>query len=197
VILRIILSIALVTLMLSCGSNEPDFCETVDCLNGGECNGVSCDCPPGFDGTDCSNQKDPSTIEILSVILNDFDTLDIEGKEWDENPDQIFPALPDTNLPDVYFSLSNANGIVYSNQANVLNASPGVDTELKILGGELLLEDWDIEHKITLLDLDRNGGVDLMDQLLFTPLDTLVPFPDSLIVTNDTTKFTILLDYKF
>lgn len=197
--MRLIFTIALLSLFASCGSDEPPqtFCDFVECLNGGECNGVSCDCPLGYEGIDCALQINPTTIEITGITLHDFDVLDIEGNEWDSKPEDIFPALPDTSFPDVFFSLSNNTGVIYSNQANVLNAEPGMDTELKILGGELILMDWDIEHKITLLDLDRNGAIDLMDQVTFYPYNSTNNFPESVEVSNASTSFTVHLSYNF
>jgi len=198
-ILRNFIFISLFSFLLSCGSEEPpkDFCDFVTCLNGGECNGFSCDCPEGFEGIDCAIQIEPSFLEITEIILNEFPDKTDEGLAWDADSTEYFPAFEDNPFPDVYFVLSNLNGIIYQRTASILNVEPGMEPSLRMVEGPLRIEELYLEHKISLLDFDAAGNMDLMDQVTFFPYETDNSFPESIEVSNGITKFTLFLNYNY
>lgn len=50
------LAVALVFGVQSCKKDDPDPCENVTCLNGGSCDDGSCNCPDGYNGSQCENE---------------------------------------------------------------------------------------------------------------------------------------------
>ena len=81
----------IILLILGC---KKDPCESVICVNGGDCLHGSCYCPTGYYGSDCSQQFTPLKIIIDSLIITNFPLYDSSGIPWDTSthPD-IFPEI--------------------------------------------------------------------------------------------------------
>jgi len=184
---------------LSCGTEEPpkDFCDFVTCLNGGECNGFSCDCPEGFEGIDCAIQINPRFVVIQEIILNQFPDKNIDGLNWDADTSEYFPNFEDNPFPDIYFALSNPNGVIYQKIPNILNVEPGMEPSLRMVDGPIELGEIYLEHKISVLDYDFPGATQLMDQVTFVPYFSDNGFPESIEISMGETRITLLVSYLY
>jgi len=186
-------------MICSCGSEVPpkNFCDFVECLNGATCDGEACQCPLGYEGIDCAFQKDPKKIEIKAVTISDFSATNINGEEWDHDPEELFPAFPDNGFPDIYIIVSNSTGIIYNKtNPNVLNVEPGMDVSLQ-LANNILITDINSPHKISIMDFDKGGSSQLIELVTFDPYVSDNGFPAEIEIENNGVSLNLTCNYSF
>jgi len=85
-------------LLAGCSKNNADPCENVSCLNGGTCANGTCNCPEGFTGSDCSQEKTPTSMVIKSITVTKFSKTTSNGAGWDltSGPDLTFVLVNKT-----------------------------------------------------------------------------------------------------
>ena len=82
----------LIIILLTFGCKK-DPCESVICVNGGDCLHGSCYCPTGYYGSDCSQQFTPLKIIIDSLIITKFPFNDSTGASWDQDASPYSPDI--------------------------------------------------------------------------------------------------------
>ena len=94
-----------VFLWLGCEKEETDPCAEIVCLNDGFCANGLCNCPDGYGGSDCSQQVEPESVDLLTIRLITWPLLAPSGGGWDSNsgPD-IFIRILDDNGNEIYES---------------------------------------------------------------------------------------------
>ncbi len=173
-----------------------DPCADVVCLNGGNCvNGV-CDCPPGYDGDDCSNKLTPSKVSIERITITRFPAKRSNGSDWDNTS---------TGLPDLWMVIGRdgLTGYVHRQPESsaISNASPS-STHVYTPTSPIVLSNFTINHTITLYDYDgdpASNAPDLMGDADFVPfMLSRLGFPVLLNVDNGgNVAFQVRFAYEF
>src|SRR5690348_9723159 len=86
-------------------TTPPDPCLGITCMNGGSCANGTCNCPQGYTGSDCSQQKTPVKILVTKIKITRFSNIDASGNGWD--------YLSDNSGPDIYPVISKAGTTIY------------------------------------------------------------------------------------
>lgn len=61
-------------MVLFAGCDDP--CKDVSCLNGGTCLEGTCECPTGYEGTDCGTEANAKFTGTLNMLSSACDTVD-------------------------------------------------------------------------------------------------------------------------
>ena len=128
-----IYSILLITIFSSC----LDPCRKTNCINGGYCNNGTCECPFGYEGTNCETEMREKFIGIFNGSYSDSD--------GDTYKDKIIisarASVTELKIP-LYKSfligtISNGNNFVIKNQS----VETGISTEGKgsIKGNKIII----------------------------------------------------------
>ena len=178
----------IILLILGC---KKDPCESVICVNGGDCLHGSCYCPTGYYGSDCSQQFTPSKIIIDSLIITNFPLYDSSGITWDTSsyPD-IFPEIdlsigsetaywswwiepnrvPNYNHLFIPYGPYNDSSFFLSNDSIFLTYPSDTVFDFTQPTSQYTFKLWDYDYVS-----DSNG--DLMGQIDFTPYKSNNKFP--------------------
>ncbi len=180
--MRTLTTIALLfsLLFLTCQKDGP--CENITCLNGGTCANGLCNCEEGYTGSDCSQEKTPSSITITAVTVTKWPATAPGGGGWDlfDGPDLTFSIRKDG--VDVYVS-----GIFYEDavqgqyrfQTNIVLNAP------------------DKPYQFLLYDYDDFDANDLMAQLSFVPFLSGQNFPPMGKADSGALAFEVEMQYDF
>ena len=108
-----------------------------------------------------------------------------------------FPAFADNEWPDIYVVVSNQTGIIYNKtNPNVLNVENDQMTTLELFN-PIVLTDIYLEHKISIMDFDKNGISQLIDQITFKPYENGNGFPTEIVIENAESKLMMSCNYMF
>jgi hypothetical protein len=166
--LAIILFITSFTISFnSCKEDDPDPCEGIICLNGGSCANGECNCPPGYVGSDCSQQDTPATIRINKIDITRFPATD-NGAGWDL-----------TSGPDIYIQVIKDMGALTNFSAYYENADPSNVYSFEFTPSVDLNEPND-QYIIELYDYDNLDADDFMGGISFTPYFNNNGFPKTI-----------------
>lgn len=182
-------------------SNGP--CETVICLNGGECLHGTCICEEGFTGVNCETALSPEDIQIIEIRIPNYPIFQGETA-WDST--QTVPGCwPDLavglSLPwgDYVqsFAYPNASGneVVFS-ESNF----PSLDNHMHF-GDSLLLDLWELDgiDSSEVASPPEILATFRLSTLDFIMADSLNLWPESLELNADSpaVEMSLKLNYTF
>lgn len=175
------------SLFLSPSSCQKDPCSSVDCKNGGTCSDGTCECPEGFQGTDCSQQIQPSKVRIQKVSVTDFPLTSSTGKQWDEN-----------DLPDIFILITDDDGFVWESPVIFDNAAPSGQYLFEVTPA-IEVTDFNKEYLIYLYDHDGTNPYEYMGGFSFKPYTPASGFPTQLNLetSKGELRFTLVLSYTW
>jgi hypothetical protein len=176
-----ILSVSLIPFFfLSCTkeSVQGEFCEGIFCLNGGKCLDGACDCPPEWEGSDCSEEKIPASISLQSIRLLSFPKTRENGESWDPS-----------DGPDVYI-------IFYKEEERLFTTGFVQDlSEPYEFSAELEFSSPNDTYRILVYDFDENPAPDdYLGGIRFTPYREGEGFPTSYVL--DCPECTVSFELK-
>jgi hypothetical protein len=163
----------------------------ITCLNEGICVNGSCNCPEGYAGTDCGQQKEPSFIRITNIRVTRMPSTD-HGENWDLN-------LGVESAPDIYVYIEHNGSKFYEHPSYIWNAdpsqvydfSPGPLHHIDMVHAE---ED----YTISLFDFDDWDPADLMGSIEFIPYADDNHFPQTIILDKGgDVAFELTVEYFF
>tara|TARA_Y100000589_G_scaffold96395_1_gene90974 strand:+ start:160 stop:750 length:591 start_codon:yes stop_codon:yes gene_type:complete len=168
----------LIIILLTFGCKK-DACESVICVNGGDCLHGSCYCPTGYYGSDCSQQFTPNIIIIDSLVVTNFPFYDSSNLYWDEATD-TFPDL----FPEIIL-YSGTDTAYWSYRINFNSDTNKNHTFTPFDEPEDVVYDFTKptnKYRFNLWDYDNSSSIgdytdDLMGQIDFTPYNSSNKFP--------------------
>jgi len=168
----------LIIILLTFGCKK-DPCESVICVNGGDCLNGSCYCPTGYYGSDCSQQFTPNIIIIDSLVVTNFPFYDSSNLYWDEATD-TFPDL----FPEIIL-YSGTDTAYWSYRINFNSDTNKNHTFTPFDEPEDVVYDFTKptnKYRFNLWDYDNSSSIgdytdDLMGQIDFTPYNSSNKFP--------------------
>ena len=168
----------LIIILLTLGCKK-DACESVICVNGGDCLHGSCYCPTGYYGSDCSQQFTPNIIIIDSLVVTNFPFYDSSNLYWDEATD-TFPDL----FPEIIL-YSGTDTAYWSYRINFNSDTNKNHTFTPFDEPEDVVYDFTKptnKYRFNLWDYDNSSSIgdytdDLMGQIDFTPYNSSNKFP--------------------
>ncbi len=194
------LMIVLLTFSLgfyNCGNGDEDACETLVCLNGGDCIDGACVCEEHYTGDECEKQVTPLFIRITKFSVNSkWNAYRPSGQRWDEG-EQTPADRPDLAVELMYKGLSQ----IY--QYHHYHKDAYYDTPFDFipvsgLAPEILAKDLDVSYTVNLIDVD-DIGYEVMGGVDFNLYDSKGGFPETLIIRdkNSALEFTLKLKYQW
>jgi hypothetical protein len=138
-----------------------DSCYNVSCQNGGICINGTCDCPPGYTGTNCENRQTPISMTINKMELTTYPMANDFGNIWDggsnSGPDVVLTINSGTSSNTFSFvsgeTFTDANG-------SMLTYTTGFPYTLSSLYSFYTIGIWDD---------DGVSGYEKMDGFYFEP----------------------------
>lgn len=156
------MSIRNIVILLAClfifDCSKKDPCEDVVCQNGGTCANGACNCPEGFTGSDCSQEKTPSSMVIKSFTVTKYPKTTSNGGGWDitSGPDLTFVLYNRTKNTiyeyDRYLENVTSNTATFSNLEITVNPTDRYTIELY---------DYDLGRNSAVDADDFMGGIDV------------------------------------
>lgn len=177
------LTFALLSILLFFSCQKDDPCENITCLNGGACANGLCNCEEGYTGSDCSQEKTPSSITITAVIVRQWPATAPGGGGWDllDGPDLTFSIQKDganVYVSDVFFE-DASQGQAYRFETNIVLSAP------------------DKPYLFLLMDYDDFDADDLISQLAFIPYIEGENFPPTGSAESPNLAFDLEMEYEF
>lgn len=171
------------TALSSCNKES---CDDISCLNGGVCKNGKCDCPDGYEGSACADQREPVRMFITSVEVTRFPALKEDGSSWDLSggPDIMIEFWDELNQ---LFQSSTFYENADASQDYTFNQAP------------IQINDVTAEHTLYVMDNDAPGDPEFMGGIIFTPYYSETnEFPTSLILdAQGKVAFVITLSYEW
>ncbi len=169
----------------SCKEEAGDFCEDVNCLNGGTCSQGTCNCTERYTGSRCQNQKTPTSIKIPVVEIPKWPYKN-NGQDWDENDG------PDLSISVLKKGISE----IYTTVQPIMNVFPGNLYEFNTFP-VLTIKDVTSSYTLRLLDID-NWSPAIMGELDFVLYEDGNGFPTTMLIDDGgDISFKIHLVYYF
>lgn len=186
---RIIIALCTFSLIISCSKEEAvNPCENIICLNGGFCANGLCNCPDGYEGSDCSIQSTPSRMILKKVIVTKFPPTEDNGAGWD-----ILDG------PDIIFSLLIGQNEVYRSSVFFEDAIQGQNYTFDNLN--IVITEPTSNYTLNLFDYDDGlTADDFMGGVIFPFYSsTNVNFPSTIIIdsNNLNTGWILEVEYEF
>lgn len=142
-------------------TTQADLCQGVTCQNGGTCVNGDCNCPLGYTGPDCSNEKAPVKMKVGTIELTSFPPTD-GGAGWDL-----------TSGADVYLVIEK-NNVELKKTDWIQNLTGNHAWTIN-----LEFDDPTATYTIRVYDYDDGFGDDYMGGISFTPYRPGEKFPTS------------------
>ncbi len=163
-------------------------CNGVTCQNGGTCNTATatCDCLPGYTGDFCETILTPTSVRILSAIVDDFPATN-NGLGWDAS-----------DGPDIYLSINV--GTTPDNTEFVTSITQDVTSPPFTITGNFPLEITDIESTriFALYDSDTPDTDEYMEGVQFPLSDFLqAGFPTELRINPANLDYDVTLNVEW
>jgi len=152
-------------------------------MNDGFCANGTCNCKEGYTGSDCSQEKTPSSITITAVTVTKWPATESNGGGWD-----LFDG------PDLTFILRKNGTNVYSSDIFYENAVQGQSYTFNT-NIELLFPDE--SYQLELYDYDSSSAYDLISDISFIPFIEGKDFPSTGRAENSIIAFELEMTYKF
>ncbi len=173
-------------LFASCKKDDPiDPCENITCLNGGTCVNGECNCPTGYTGPDCGEQKTPSKIRISKIRVTRFPATD-NGAGWDL-----------TSGPDIFVTMEYNGSDIYTHPEFYQNADPSQNYDFTP-NINLNMDHPTDTYIIRLNDYDDFDPDDFMGGIQFIPYSDGNDFPATLFLdAGGDVAFEISVVYTF
>jgi len=176
--------------LLSISSCKKNPCSDKLCLNGGVCNDGTCDCAPGYTGSDCSQQKTPISMTITAIGMTAYPHSQSNGNDWDLG----------SCCPDVYLTINagtSANFSGWQSTTYINDASAG---EIDFSDGlpftiSSPTQDW----SIACWDYDGFGNAsdDFMGGITFVPSYEDTKWPTYITVTSGNFTFLVFVEWTY
>ncbi len=186
-----ILSFALFISIVFYGcKNEPDPCENLLCLNGGNCVDGLCDCPTGYGGLQCETELTPTKVLITKIVLTKFPSFDPSGGEWD--PD-------DHTGPDLYIRIVKGKTEIYKSTKKIWDVKLNQEYTFDLSSSPVELTSITSKHKIQLWDFEDYNNDDFMGEYEFIPFHSGENFPDKYDLGDHWSEvgYTVHVEYEF
>ena len=166
---------------------KKDPCSNVVCLNGGFCANGDCNCPLGYEGSDCSIEKMPTSVRINSIRLVRYPMTTTSGAGWD--------GLAG-NGPDVFLTInsgtvSNLNDFISGRVDNVVGQSLYYTTNLPIT-----LPSPTTNWSVGLWDEDSFSN-EFMGGIYFVPSNFKAGFPPTITLTTSAISIELNVTWLF
>eukprot|EP00188_Purpureofilum_apyrenoidigerum_P002428 Plantae.Rhodophyta-Purpureofilum_apyrenoidigerum.ctg25045.p1 GENE.Plantae.Rhodophyta-Purpureofilum_apyrenoidigerum.ctg25045~~Plantae.Rhodophyta-Purpureofilum_apyrenoidigerum.ctg25045.p1 ORF type:complete len:191 (+),score=7.46 Plantae.Rhodophyta-Purpureofilum_apyrenoidigerum.ctg25045:348-920(+) len=152
---------------------ETDTCANIICYNDGPCWAGTCVCMPGWEGADCTIQRDPLEIRITRIRITRFPATN-NGVPWDAGDDA-----------DIYLEITdqNQNTVYINTEADVINnADPN---RIHTFVVDEVFTDVNQSYSVRLYDKD-SGMDEFIDGMLVLIYDDANRFPETLIFDRGT-----------
>ena len=176
---------------------KKDPCESVICVNGGDCLYGSCYCPTGYYGSDCSQQFTPLKIIIDSLIITKFPFNDSAGASWDQDSSPYSPDIYPEILLNSPLDTAYNSWFLYPDADSSFSYIffPGFDTldvvkDFTQPTSQYTFKLWDYDYVS-----DSNG--DLMGQIDFTPYKSNNNFPSVISLDSAGLSVYIYISYSW
>ena len=186
----------LIIILLTFGCKK-DPCESVICVNGGDCLHGSCYCPTGYYGSDCSQQYTPLKIIIDSLIITKFPFNDSTGASWDQDASPYSPDIYPEILLNSPLDTAYNSWFLYPDADSSFSYIfiPGFDTldvvkDFTQPTSQYTFKLWDYDYVS-----DSNG--DLMGQIDFTPYKSNNNFPSVISLDSAGLSLDIYISYNW
>lgn len=184
------------------GSGKPDDpCEGIICINGGTCVNGICECPEGFEGADCGQEKVPDNIRIAKITYTKMPEKKDNGDTWDVGAfPAAFPGLkvivyrdsdPDPNDENWVAIWDSENDIGLKNDANPTQTQVFVPTLPTILNNP------EQKYRVSLYDWDPGPVEEFMGGITFVPYAPGQSHPAQIIQENSKVRFVLDVTYDF
>jgi hypothetical protein len=195
-----------------------DECESTNCLNGGICVDGTCECPAGYNGTNCEIFDQCFNVTCLNggnCVNGSCNCPEgFSGSDCSQQvaPQKIrvskievlrFPATDNgagwdlSSGPEIYPEIVKGTTLLWSSPNYYENADPSSTYSFNISPALDLNEPKD-RYIIRLYDYDSTGSDDYMGGIQFTPYESFNKFPSTLdIDANGNVAFRIHLTYIF
>lgn len=170
-------------LFLACQKEGNDPCIDIVCLNGGFCANGLCNCAEGYTGSDCSQEKTPSSITITAVTVTKWPATAPGGGGWD-----VFDG------PDITFSITQNGANVYVSDIFYEDANQGQEYRFQT---NIVLNSPDKPYLFQLYDYDDFDANDLMAQISFVPFIEGLNFPPKGQADSGALAFELEMEYEF
>lgn len=178
----------LLAVLLAAACKKDDPCDGITCVNGGTCANGSCNCPTGFEGSDCSLQTTPIRINITSVSVTDFPPTEPGGSSWDVS-----------NGADLYVALYLNGDLVAENSASrILNVTDTPEGWSSMSTAFEMTETTN-QYSLWLFDYDDFDADDPIGGIVFQPYSSTNGFPETIPIAcvGCEVAFSITVDYDF
>lgn len=200
-IAAVLMAVFAATVLTRCSSCKDDPCDGIICLNGGECVNGDCECPEGYEGADCGNEKVPDNIRIAKITYTEIPSEKSNGDPWDpgqspnSNPGLTVRVLRDVD-PD-----PNAEtwSVLWDSEPDLGiydNANPN-QVQVFTPSIPVLLGSPQQKYRISLYDWDGPGDLELMGGQTFVPYTPGQGHPVQIIQANSKVRFVLDVTYDF
>ncbi len=151
----------------------------------------TCECPPGYKGTQCEIEVKPSKIKITKVEITKWPYYDSNGDVWD--PD-------DMTGPDLYIRITFGKKEIYKYNKQFWDAKINQTYTFNLKSNPVELTDnLESKYKIQLWDYEEYNNDDFMAELEFIPYQAGKNFPATLELGDYWSELgcTLYLEYEF
>jgi len=193
--------------LLQWGGCKDEPCDGITCKNGGTCVNGLCECPVGYEGADCGQEKVPDNIRIAKITYTKIPLKDDMGNNWDPGGlPSAYPGLYVVVYRDSDPDPNQQNWVaIWNSQSDIgtFNDADPSQVQVFIPSNPVLLSAPEQNYRISLYDEDGNvpnsdpehdsfvGGIS------FTPYAPGQSHPAQIIQENSKVRFVLDVTYDF
>lgn len=192
-LLYVLLPLLFLALTFNACQKDPaltDPCYNITCYNDGVCANGLCNCPDGYDGSDCSIELTPVSMTITGIEVTNYPTTQSSGAGWDPSSgaDPFLVFHPGTGT--TYTANDFISGYKTDVTGQDLAYSTGLPITVNSLNSNWSLDMWDYDALVG--DPD-----DLMTGVFFSPIDKAYGFPSSFDLNTTGFSATLYVTWNF